>query len=176
MWSQKPIFQKFLSPTTGSMWWTTMSLVLWTSLSTWCLILLAYYAPGGWSKIVRSPVWILNLLRCHLSWYPCCQLLLSSWDIPHLRALECLNNLVLQFYGLPTLSPWSITTSTLMMETEEISESLLLNSSLTWLIVRDISKQYISYICHNRTKRYCNCLSYCFCTMLLQYIYTHTHT
>jgi hypothetical protein len=63
--------------------------------------------------------------------------------------------------------------STLMLETKEIFETLLLNSTLTQLFIWEaFSTECTSFTCHSRTKRYCNCLFYCFCIMMLQNIHT----
>jgi hypothetical protein len=61
------------------------------------------------------------------------------------------------------------TTSNLMMEAKEIFETLLFNWTLTWLFVREEFRiEYTSYTCPNRTRPYCNVLSYCFFIKMLQ--------
>jgi hypothetical protein len=67
------------------------------------------------------------------------------------------NDLVMGFHILLSLNPWSFTTTTPMMKQRKYLNTAL-DSMVAWLILQeDFSREYGSYICHNRTKFTATC-------------------
>jgi hypothetical protein len=78
------------------------------SPSNRCLFLLAYYAAKGRSQAVRSPIRLIILSPCRLTWCSCCLHCVCVLWIFVLRVLACLNNLVLGSHALLGSNPSSL--------------------------------------------------------------------